>query len=168
MSIADPASLRQTPRRTRPALVLGRGGDGAAQRDGSQGSEARSLPFLRGEAAALPIADAVADAAISVFGVIFAADAPAAVAEMVRVSAPGARIVLAAWLPTGPRNEVVTVRRQAVAPPRKPHPRRRRFPGTNATPWRACLGRTGAPSNCRSTGGFRLTSPYVVAVARAT
>ena len=39
----------------------------------------RQLPvtFLRGEAAAIPLPDAAADAPVSVFGVVFAPDAPA-------------------------------------------------------------------------------------------
>jgi ubiquinone/menaquinone biosynthesis C-methylase UbiE len=67
-------------------------------------AEARGLDigFVSGEAEALPFADAAADIVVSVFGVIYAADPAAAAAEMVRVLAPRGRIVLSAWLPTGP------------------------------------------------------------------
>lgn len=77
----------------------------------------RRLPatFLAGDAAAIPVADAAVDVLVSVFGVIFAPDAPAAAAEMARVSAPSARVVLSAWIPAGPLTEAVRIRRQAVA-----------------------------------------------------
>ena len=73
--------------------------------------------FLRGEAAALPLADASADAVVSVFGVIFAPDATAACAELARVTAPAGRIVLSAWIPAGALFEVARVRARAVAAP---------------------------------------------------
>jgi SAM-dependent methyltransferase len=77
----------------------------------SRGLEAR---FLNGVAAALPLADASADVIVSVFGVIFAPDAHAAVAEMARVSRAHGRIVFSAWLPGGPLAEVMRLRGQAV------------------------------------------------------
>jgi SAM-dependent methyltransferase len=73
------------------------------------------VQFLLAEAAALPFADAAMDAVISVFGVIFAADPAAVVAELVRVTAPGGRIVISAWIPTGPISDVMTLRREALA-----------------------------------------------------
>jgi SAM-dependent methyltransferase len=72
------------------------------------------IAFLAGEAARLPFADAGADALVSSFGVIFAPDAQAAVAEMARVAAPGARIVLSAWLPGGALADAMSVRRAAT------------------------------------------------------
>jgi SAM-dependent methyltransferase len=71
--------------------------------------------FLAGHAAAIPLADATVDVVVSVFGVIFAPDAPAAAAEMARVSAPSARVVLSAWIPAGPLTQAVGIRREAVA-----------------------------------------------------
>jgi SAM-dependent methyltransferase len=71
--------------------------------------------FVTGEAAALPIEDGAADAVLSVFGVIFAADARAAAAEMARVTAPTGRIVLSAWIPGGALGETARVGREAVA-----------------------------------------------------
>ena len=70
--------------------------------------------FALGEAAALPIEDGDADVVVSVFGVIFAPNAPAAVAEMARVSAPAGRIVLSAWVPEGAIHEAVRVAQAAV------------------------------------------------------
>ena len=56
--------------------------------------------FLAGDAAMLPFADDGFDAAVSVFGIIFA---PAtAAAELVRVLRPGGRAVMTAWIPEGP------------------------------------------------------------------
>lgn len=72
--------------------------DVAAERAAREGVEASFRP---GEAASLPIPDASADVAMSVFGIIFAADAAAAAAEIDRVLTAPARIVLSAWLPSG-------------------------------------------------------------------
>jgi SAM-dependent methyltransferase len=73
------------------------------------------VAFALAEAEALPLADGVADAVVSVFGVIFAPQASAAVAEMARVTAPGGRIVLSAWVPEGPIAAVARLRSEAVA-----------------------------------------------------
>lgn len=71
--------------------------------------------FLQGEAAALPLDDGSADVVLSVFGVIFAENAMAAAAEMARVTVPGGRIVLSAWLPQGAMWSCVGVFQEAVA-----------------------------------------------------
>jgi SAM-dependent methyltransferase len=71
--------------------------------------------FVPGEAAALPLGDGDADVLLSVFGVIFAPDPAAAAAEMARVTAPGGRIVLSAWIPGGTVSEAVRASREAVA-----------------------------------------------------
>jgi SAM-dependent methyltransferase len=71
--------------------------------------------FVAGTAGALPLEDGLADLVISVFGVIFAADAPAAAAEMARVTARRGRIVLSAWIPEGPISAAVRVGREALA-----------------------------------------------------
>ena len=62
-------------------------------------AEGLDATFVSGEAAAIPLDDASADAVLSVFGVIFAPDAEAAAAELARVRAPFGRIVLSAWDP---------------------------------------------------------------------
>jgi SAM-dependent methyltransferase len=71
--------------------------------------------FVEGEAAALPVLTGVADVVVSVFGVVFAPDAAAATAELARVTAPEGRVVLSAWLPTGPIAEMNRIARRAVA-----------------------------------------------------
>lgn len=68
-----------------------------------------------GTAAALPGDAATYDVAVSVMAVIFAPDADAAAAELVRVVRPGGRIVLTAWLPYGPLFEASMVLRRAMA-----------------------------------------------------
>jgi SAM-dependent methyltransferase len=67
-----------------------------------------------GDAASLPLADAEADLVLSVFGVIFAPDPRAAAAEMARVTAPGGRIVLSAWVPGGAVGDAVRTAGEAV------------------------------------------------------
>ena len=76
--------------------------------------------FVEGEAAALPLADGEADVVLSVFGVIFAPDATAAAAEMARVTAPGGRIVLSAWIPEGAMRRFISVLREALPRPAGP------------------------------------------------
>ncbi|MGY0499148.1 class I SAM-dependent methyltransferase [Nocardia sp. FBN12] len=48
---------------------------------------------------ALPLADQSADVVLSVFGVMYATDHAIAARELARVAAPGARVVLASWVP---------------------------------------------------------------------
>jgi ubiquinone/menaquinone biosynthesis C-methylase UbiE len=84
----------------------------AASRVDDLGLEAS---FALGEAASMPIEDGVTDLLLSVFGAIFAPDASAAVAEMARVTAPGGRIVLSAWIPEGAISNASRVGREAVA-----------------------------------------------------
>ncbi|MBM9595931.1 methyltransferase domain-containing protein [Rhodobacteraceae bacterium MCCB 386] len=62
----------------------------------SQGVEPRP-DFIRASAEALPFDDAAFDGVISTYGVIFAEDPAAAVAEMARVLRPGVRMALATW-----------------------------------------------------------------------
>jgi SAM-dependent methyltransferase len=73
------------------------------------------VAFARAGAEALPLADGAADAVVSVFGVIFAPHASAAIAEMARVTAPGGRIVLSAWVPDGAIAAVARLRSEALA-----------------------------------------------------
>jgi SAM-dependent methyltransferase len=85
--------------------------DVAREAAAARGLEAR---FALGEAAALPLADGEADVVLSVFGVIFASDPHAAAAEMARVTAPGGRIVLSAWIPSGGIHEAVRAAEEMV------------------------------------------------------
>ncbi len=71
--------------------------------------------FVAGTAAGIPLPDGDADVVMSVFGAIFAPDPAAAIAEMVRVTAPSGRIVLSAWIPEGAIAEVGRMFGMAVA-----------------------------------------------------
>jgi SAM-dependent methyltransferase len=73
------------------------------------------VDFVPGEAADMPLEDDSADIVISVFGGMFAPDPAAAATEMERVAAPGARLVLAAWIPGGPISDAVRLARETVA-----------------------------------------------------
>ncbi|HVS29654.1 MAG TPA: methyltransferase domain-containing protein [Solirubrobacteraceae bacterium] len=83
----------------------------AREHAAAQGLDATFAP---GDAAALPLEDDYADLVLSVFGVIFAADALDAAAEMARVTAPAGRIVLSAWVPEGAISDAVRVAQEAV------------------------------------------------------
>lgn len=76
----EPALLRLAEQRTRDA--------------------GRDVRRLRGDLAALPLPDDSADVVLSVFGVMYATtDQAAAARELARIAAPGARVVLASWVP---------------------------------------------------------------------
>jgi SAM-dependent methyltransferase len=81
-----------------------------------QQAQARGLSarFVHGTAEALPLAEHSADLILSVFGVIFASDAAAAIAEMARVVKPSGRIVLSAWIPEGAISAAASLSRRAV------------------------------------------------------
>jgi SAM-dependent methyltransferase len=57
--------------------------------------------FVVGDAQRLPFRDGEFDAVLSVFGVIFAADAERALSEAMRVLKPAGRLLLSVWLPSG-------------------------------------------------------------------
>jgi SAM-dependent methyltransferase len=82
--------------------------------------------FLAGRAEELPLRDAEIDVALSVFGIIFAADPEAAAAELSRVLSPHGRVVLAVWLPQGTVFRYVSLQaqtiRQALGAPATPPP----------------------------------------------
>jgi ubiquinone/menaquinone biosynthesis C-methylase UbiE len=86
--------------------------DVAEQRAREHGIEAS---FKAGSAESIPVADASADALVSVFAVIFSPDPPAAAAEIARVLTPAGRAVFAAWIPEGPIFRVASLRREAMA-----------------------------------------------------
>jgi SAM-dependent methyltransferase len=67
-----------------------------------------------GDATALPFDDDAFDAAISVFGVIFAAPAQEAAKELLRVVRPGGAVVVTAWFPEGPIHEAGQLARRAI------------------------------------------------------
>ena len=76
--------------------------------------------FVRGDAAELPFDDGRFDAAVSVFGVIFARPAEQAAAEIARVVRPQGRVVITTWPPRGPMFAAVSLMRQALARKRPP------------------------------------------------
>lgn len=83
------------------------------------------VDFVHGDAAELPFADGQFDAAVSVFGVIFARPAEKAAAELARVVRPGGRVAITTWPPRGPAFAAVSLMRQAIArlrPPEGPPP----------------------------------------------
>jgi SAM-dependent methyltransferase len=71
--------------------------------------------FTLGEAADIPVEDDGVDVALSVFGVIFAADPEAAAAEIDRVTAQAGRVLLAAWISGGGISQAVRSTRQTLA-----------------------------------------------------
>jgi SAM-dependent methyltransferase len=70
--------------------------------------------FLPGDAADMPLDDDSADVVLSVFGVTFAPDPQAAAAEIERISASEARLLLTAWIPEGPISQAVRLARQTM------------------------------------------------------
>jgi ubiquinone/menaquinone biosynthesis C-methylase UbiE len=70
---------------------------------GRERAVAEHLPvtFLEGDAEQLPVPDESFDRVLSTVGVMFAPDHQRAADELVRVTAPGGRIALASWTPTG-------------------------------------------------------------------
>jgi len=84
-------------------------------RERVQGAE-----FVYGDAARLPFDDGQFDAAVSVFGMIFARPGEHAAAEIVRVVRPGGRVVITSWPPRGPMFAAVSLMRKAIARSRPP------------------------------------------------
>ncbi len=76
--------------------------------------------FVLGDAARLPFDDGHFDAAVSVFGVIFARPAEAAAAEFARVVRPGGTVVITTWPPRGPMFDAVSLMRAMLARSRPP------------------------------------------------
>lgn len=72
------------------------------------------IAWAQGAGEALPLPDASAQLILSNFGVIFTADPPAAIAEVLRVLEPGGRFVYSAWRPAGGIYEVGQLMRQVL------------------------------------------------------
>jgi len=89
----------------------------ARERAAAEGLDAT---FAVADARALPAPDGAFDAAVSVFGVIFA-DAVSAARELLRVVRPGGRIVLTTWTTDGATPKAIEAIREALgAPPQPP------------------------------------------------
>jgi SAM-dependent methyltransferase len=78
--------------------------------------------FLEGDATEMPFEDGTFDAAVSVFGVIFASPAELAAAEIARVVRSGGTVAVTTWPPRGPVFAAVGLLRQALARVRPPGP----------------------------------------------
>lgn len=108
------------------ALVAARAGARVTGLDGSPRllevarERVPGAEFVRGDAAELPFDDGEFDAAVSVFGVMFARPAEQAVAELARVVRPGGRVAITTWPPRGAVFAAVALMRQAIARARSP------------------------------------------------
>lgn len=79
----------------------------------------------QGDAASIPAADATFDCVLSNFGIIFAPDPDAALAEVSRVARARSRVALTAWLPGGALGALAAAAEELVraaldAPPAEP------------------------------------------------
>jgi SAM-dependent methyltransferase len=72
--------------------------DIARERAAEAGAE---VEWVEGDAQDLPFEDASFDAAVSIFGSMFAPDHAKAAAELARVLKPGGKLAVAAWTPEG-------------------------------------------------------------------
>ncbi len=86
--------------------------DVARERAAAAGLDAQ---WAVADATTLPYADAAFDAAVSIFGVIFAQPAAAAAAELLRVVRPGGRILVTSWPRAGVMFAAATLLRAAIA-----------------------------------------------------
>jgi SAM-dependent methyltransferase len=87
-------------------------------------AEEADASFLLGDMQALPFEDGTFDLALSIFGVIFAEDASAALAEMLRVLRPDGRALITAWVPVGAIHAMVGAFGEAMAAVSGPTPAR--------------------------------------------
>ena len=86
-------------------------------------AEGVDASYVVGDIQALPFDDGSFDVALSVFGLIFAADPSLAFDEMIRVLRPTGRALFSAWVPAGPIDAIVATfgRALAAATGRRPH-----------------------------------------------
>ena len=81
-------------------------------------AEGLDVEFRLGDAEDLPLADGSFDAALSVFGVMFAPDHQRTASEIIRVTRPGGTIGLASWTPDGFIGQMFgVITRHVPAPP---------------------------------------------------
>jgi ubiquinone/menaquinone biosynthesis C-methylase UbiE len=84
-------------------------------------AESLEAEFLEADAQHLPFEDNIFDAVLSVYGVQFAPDQQRAARELVRVTSPGGRIILASPLPHGWSGDFFTVHARHNPPPPGTH-----------------------------------------------
>lgn len=112
------------------ALLAARAGASVVGIDGAErlvevareraAAEGLDATFAVADALALPAEDGAFDAAVSVFGVIFA-EVRASARELLRAVRPGGRIVVTTWSTEGPTPKVMRTLADALgAPPQKP------------------------------------------------
>ena len=87
-------------------------------------TEGLDASFVVGDMQALPFEDASFDLALSVFGLIFAADPSRAFDDMIRVLDPAGRALFSVWVPAGPIDAMVATFGRAVAATTGRRPRR--------------------------------------------
>jgi SAM-dependent methyltransferase len=80
-------------------------------------AEGLDVELIEGDAEALPFPDGSFDAAVSVFGAMFAPDHAQAAAELLRVCRHGGTIALASWTPDGFIGELFRMVAAHVPPP---------------------------------------------------
>ena len=80
-------------------------------------AEDLAITFDAADAEDLPYADGSFDVVLSAIGVMFAADHKRAARELVRVTVPGGRILLASWTPEGFVGGMLSAVGSHVAPP---------------------------------------------------
>lgn len=80
-------------------------------------AERLGVDFVEGDAEALPFMTGTFEAAVSVFGCMFAPDQARAAAELRRVVRPGGRIAVASWTPDGFIGDMFRVMSAHVPPP---------------------------------------------------
>ena len=87
--------------------------------EGRRSAEAEGLAveWVEGDAEQLPFADDSFDRVLSTFGLMFATRHQRAADEMVRVCAPGGRIVFATWDPQGTVGEILSAAAPYAPPP---------------------------------------------------
>jgi len=86
-------------------------------------AERLSIDYQRGDAEALPFADASFDAVVSTVGVMFATNQEAAARELARVLKPGGRLAITTWTPDGHVFGMFKVMKTYMPAPPAPAPR---------------------------------------------
>jgi len=105
-------------------------------------AEGLAASFQVADLQELPFGDGSFDVVLSVFGLIFAPDPDRAMAELVRVLAPGGRGLISVWVPAGPIDGMVGVFMRGLSQVTGPRPPR--FPWSDASEVERLAARHGA------------------------